>query len=51
MHLHVAAGITAANIPQVRQLGFSGAAVLGSVWSSKDPVAACTDLLTACSSA
>lgn len=44
-------GITATNIPQVRQLGFSGAAVLGSVWSSKDPVATCEELLTACASA
>ncbi len=42
------AGITAANIPQVKRLGFSGAAVLGSVWSSSDPVVACTELLTAC---
>ncbi|KAA6425036.1 MAG: thiamine monophosphate synthase [Trebouxia sp. A1-2] len=41
-------GITAANIPQVKRLGFSGAAVLGSVWSSSDPVVACTELLTAC---
>ncbi len=42
------AGITAANIPQVKRIGFSGAAVLGSVWSSSDPVVACTELLTAC---
>jgi len=42
------AGITAANIPEVKRLGFSGAAVLGSVWSSSHPVAACTELLTAC---
>jgi thiamine-phosphate pyrophosphorylase len=44
------AGITAANIPQVKRLGFSGAAVLGSVWSSSNPVVACTELLTACAS-
>ena len=44
----IAAGVTVANIPQVQQLGFSGAAVLGSVWSSADPVAACAELLTAC---
>lgn len=46
-HLAVA-GITAANLPQVKRLGFSGAAVLGSVWCSNDPVVACKELLTAC---
>ena len=44
----IAAGVTVANIPQIKQLGFAGAAVLGSVWSSADPVAACAELLTAC---
>jgi thiamine-phosphate pyrophosphorylase len=32
-------GIEAQNISQVRQAGFAGAAVLGAVWQSADPVA------------
>ena len=32
-------GITAENLPLVRQAGFAGAAVLGAVWGSADPVA------------
>ena len=43
-----AAGITAESIPKVRQLGFAGAAVLGSVWSSEDPVATCAAMLESC---
>ena len=50
MPAHAVAGIAVANILQVKQLGFSGAGVLGSVWSSTDPVAACEELLTACAS-
>ena len=33
-------GITADNIGQLPSIGFSGAAVLGSIWQSPDPVAA-----------
>lgn len=33
-------GIDAQNIGRVRQAGFTGAAVLGSIWQSPDPVAA-----------
>ncbi len=33
-------GITAAQLPTVQQVGFAGAAVLGSIWQSPDPVAA-----------
>lgn len=32
-------GIEAANVARVRQAGFAGAAVLGSIWQSTDPVA------------
>ena len=40
-------GVTAARLPELRQLGFAGAAVLGGVWSSDDPVAALQQLQTA----
>lgn len=33
-------GITPARLPIVQQAGFAGAAVLGSIWQSPDPVAA-----------
>lgn len=33
-------GVTIDRIPQVRALGFDGAAVLGAVWQAPDPVAA-----------
>jgi thiamine-phosphate pyrophosphorylase len=33
-------GIEAQNVKQVQQAGFAGAAVLGSIWQSADPVAA-----------
>jgi thiamine-phosphate pyrophosphorylase len=40
-------GIEAQNISQVRQAGFAGAAVLGAVWQSADPVAAWRQLTQA----
>jgi thiamine-phosphate pyrophosphorylase len=39
-------GIEATNVAQVRQLGFAGAAVLGSIWQSPDPVASFRELAT-----
>lgn len=33
-------GVTPENIGEVRRMGFSGAAVVGAVWESDDPVAA-----------
>lgn len=35
----------------VQQLGFAGAAVLGSVWQSPDPIASLQELLSAAESA
>lgn len=37
-------GITAANLPEIKALGFAGAAVIGSVWQADDPVAAFEEL-------
>ena len=50
-HVMLSAGITADKVPQVRQLGFAGAAVLGTVWQASDPVAAWCELLQAADSA
>lgn len=38
-------GVEAANLPQVRQAGFAGAAVLGALWQAPDPVAAWRQLV------
>lgn len=35
------------NLPKIKQLGFAGAAVLGSVWQASDPVEAFKELLAA----
>lgn len=37
-------GVTAARMPEVRALGFDGAAVLGTVWQAADPVRAFVEL-------
>ncbi|SFQ77651.1 thiamine phosphate synthase [Hymenobacter arizonensis] len=37
-------GVEAARLPAVQQAGFAGAAVLGAVWQSPDPVAAFREL-------
>lgn len=37
-------GIAAANVAQARRAGFAGAAVLGSIWQSPDPVASFREL-------
>lgn len=37
-------GVAAAQLPAVQQAGFAGAAVLGTVWQSPDPVAAFREL-------
>jgi thiamine-phosphate pyrophosphorylase len=44
-------GIEAANVASVRQLGFAGAAVLGSIWQSPDPVASFRELAAQASAA
>ena len=41
------AGVSASNLNTVKDLGFAGAAVLGSVWQATDPVAAVDELLSA----
>ena len=41
-------GIAASNLALVREAGFSGAAVLGTIWQSPDPVAALKRLQAAC---
>ncbi|MCL2282696.1 MAG: thiamine phosphate synthase [Fibromonadales bacterium] len=38
-------GVEASNIAELAELGFSGAAVLGAVWHSFDPVGACEEIL------
>lgn len=40
-------GVAAANVGLVRQAGFAGAAALGSIWQSPDPVAALRQLQAA----
>jgi thiamine-phosphate pyrophosphorylase len=40
-------GIAAANVARVREAGFAGAAVLGSIWQSPDPVASFRELQAA----
>ncbi len=44
-------GIEAANVAHARQLGFAGAAVLGSIWKSPDPVASFRELAAQASAA
>lgn len=44
-------GIEAANVAQVRQAGFAGAAVLGSIWQRPDPVASFRELAAQASAA
>ncbi len=44
-------GIEAANVACARQLGFAGAAVLGSIWQSPDPVASFRELAAQASAA
>ena len=44
-------GIAAANVAQVRQAGFAGAAVLGSIWQSPDPAATFRELAAQASAA
>lgn len=41
-------GIAAANLGAVREMGFAGAAALGAVWQSPDPVAAFQALQLSC---
>ena len=38
-------GINIENIKTIKQLGFSGAAVLGSIWESKEPVKNCQEFI------
>ncbi|GAA4044554.1 thiamine phosphate synthase [Hymenobacter glaciei] len=40
-------GMAAQNLPMVRHIGFAGAAVLGSIWQSPDPVGALGQLRAA----
>lgn len=44
-------GIAAANVARVRQAGFAGAAVLGSIWQHSDPVASFRELAAQASAA
>lgn len=44
-------GIEAQNVALVQQAGFAGAAVLGSIWQTPDPVAAWQELATQASAA
>lgn len=44
------AGITKDNLSMVREYGFEGAAVLGSVWEAPNPEAAFLELQNACQS-
>jgi thiamine-phosphate pyrophosphorylase len=44
-------GIEAANVARVREAGFAGAAVLGSIWQSPDPVATFRELAAQASAA
>ncbi|KAK9836171.1 hypothetical protein WJX81_006709 [Elliptochloris bilobata] len=37
-------GVTAARVRELRDLGFAGAAVIGSVWEAADPLAAFQEL-------
>ena len=50
-HVMLFAGVSADKFPQVRQLGFAGAAVLGTVWQASDPISAWCELLQAADSA
>jgi len=45
MPVYALGGITSDRLPAVKQLGFAGVGVLGSVWQSIDPVNALTDFL------
>ena len=42
-----AAGVSAVQLSMVKDLGFAGAAVLGSVWQAADPLEAMHKLLAA----
>jgi thiamine-phosphate pyrophosphorylase len=44
-------GIEAANVARVREAGFAGAAVLGSIWQSADPVTTFRELVAQASAA
>jgi thiamine-phosphate pyrophosphorylase len=44
-------GIEAANVAQVRHMGFAGAAVLGSIWQSPDPATSFRELAAQASAA
>lgn len=44
-------GIEAANVARVREAGFAGAAVLGSIWQGPDPVASFRELAAQASAA
>jgi thiamine-phosphate pyrophosphorylase len=44
-------GVEAANVASVRQMGFAGAAVLGSIWQSPDPGASFRELAAQASAA
>jgi len=44
-------GVAAANVARARQAGFAGAAVLGSLWQSPDPVASFRELAAQASAA
>jgi len=41
-------GVEAENIAELASLGFNGAAVLGAVWHSPDPVEALLEILNRC---
>jgi thiamine-phosphate pyrophosphorylase len=43
-------GVSAERLADAKGMGFSGAAVLGSVWQAADPVAAVAELVQACAS-
>jgi len=44
-------GVEAANVASVRQMGFAGAAVLGSIWQHADPAASFRELVAQASAA
>lgn len=41
-------GVTADKLPELRDLGFAGIAVIGSVWAATDPLAAFEELKAKC---
>jgi thiamine-phosphate pyrophosphorylase len=41
-------GVSASNLAKLKTLGFDGAAVLGSIWESQDPLTSFLEIQTAC---